>query len=219
MISTDQVERLLREGTVVSSTGDKIGKVGQVFLDDRTGDPEWVTVRTGLFGTAESFVPLADADVQGDEIRVPFGKDEVKGAPRVDDAEGHLSEDEEAELYRYYGRVQRTDDQAAVGTPGQDDRAEEAGVVGRHAAGTAADDPTARSDDASTRADDDASDRSADDATGRVRLRRYVVTEYVTQTVPGDQPGAPSDDLGAERRVTERVREEIVETDGEENRP
>ncbi|WP_251153389.1 PRC-barrel domain-containing protein [Cellulosimicrobium sp. Marseille-Q4280] len=212
MISTDQVERLLREGTVVSSTGEKIGKVGQVFLDDRTGNPEWVTVRTGLFGTAESFVPLTDADVQGDEIRVPFGKDQVKDAPRVDDAEGHLSEDEEAELYRYYGRAQTTDEPGAPGTSDQDDRTDEAGVVGRHAAGPATDDTAARSEqDPSTRPDDDAA--------GRVRLRRYVVTEYVTQTVPGEQSGTGSEGVGEERTVRERVREEIVETDGEENRP
>lgn len=223
MISTDQIERLLRGGSVVSSTGEKIGKVGQVFLDDRTGDPEWVTVKTGLFGTAESSVPLADADVAGDEIRVPFGKDQVKDAPRLDDSEGHLSPEEEAELYRYYGRAQtdvgegsaggiRTDErdhdgddprgQDGRGDDARDDRTDEAGAVGRHAAGPP--------DDMSA---------SSDDATGRVRLRRYVVTEYVTQTVPGEGPGTGSESSGEERTVTERVREEIVETDGEENRP
>lgn len=28
------------------------------YLDDATGQPTWVTVSTGLFGTRESFAPL-----------------------------------------------------------------------------------------------------------------------------------------------------------------
>ena len=45
---------------VVDSNGDKVGDVGQVYLDDATGRPEWVTVRTGLFGLKETFVPATD---------------------------------------------------------------------------------------------------------------------------------------------------------------
>ena len=195
MISTDQIERLLSGGTVVSQAGEKVGKVGQVFLDDHSGEPEWVTVKTGLFGTGESFVPLTDADVQGDEIRVPYTKDTVKGAPRVDDSEGHLSLEEEAELYRYYGRsAASTDDRpSADETARQEDAAGEGvasegatddeGVVGRHAAGPPTDDEAASG---RTRP-------GPGPATGDTyRLRRYVVTEYVTETVPADAvPPAP----------------------------
>jgi sporulation protein YlmC with PRC-barrel domain len=103
MVSTHEVQDLLAQGgTVVSEDGTKIGSVGQVFLDDHTGEPEWVTVKTGMFGGAESFVPLASATIHGDEVRVPFDKDTVKDAPRVDDSNGHLSESEEDELFRYY---------------------------------------------------------------------------------------------------------------------
>src|SRR3954452_1106520 len=87
----------------VDNDGDKLGKVGQVFLDDQTGRPEWATVNTGLFGTHESFVPLAEATVSGGTLRVPYEKARVKDAPRVSAEQGHLSPDEEAELYRYYG--------------------------------------------------------------------------------------------------------------------
>lgn len=182
MISTDQIERLLAGGTVVTEDGEKIGKVGQVFVDDRTGEPDWVTVKTGLFGTGESFVPLAEADVQGDEIRVPFGKDRVKGAPRVDDAGGHLSHEEEDALYRYYGRD--TSDAARGGgerdseRPGPDDGAadDEGDVVGRHAAGPADDLAAFPADPAPT----------GEQAPTRMRLRRYVVTEYVEETGPDD---------------------------------
>ncbi|WP_324277596.1 PRC-barrel domain-containing protein [Blastococcus brunescens] len=56
--------------TAVGSDG-KLGTVGEVYLDDETGRPEWATVRTGMFGTKESFVPLADADLSGDDLRLP----------------------------------------------------------------------------------------------------------------------------------------------------
>jgi hypothetical protein len=47
-------------------------------------------------------VPLAEAQPEGDDLRVPYPKAQVKDAPHIDD-EGELSEQEEAELYRYYG--------------------------------------------------------------------------------------------------------------------
>jgi sporulation protein YlmC with PRC-barrel domain len=92
----------LTGSTVRDSAGEKIGKVGQVYLDDTTGQPEWVTVRTGLFGTKESFVPLAAARVEGDDLVVDIPKSKVHEAPRIDE-EGHLSEEQETELYTYYG--------------------------------------------------------------------------------------------------------------------
>jgi sporulation protein YlmC with PRC-barrel domain len=101
MIDQGSVPSLMGS-TVRDSSGDKIGKVGQVYLDDTTGLPEWVTVRTGLFGTRESFVPLAAARVEGDELVVDVAKDRVTDAPKIDE-DGHLSEAQEAELYSYYG--------------------------------------------------------------------------------------------------------------------
>jgi sporulation protein YlmC with PRC-barrel domain len=92
----------LMGSTVRDNAGEKIGKVGQVYLDDTTGQPEWVTVRTGLFGTKESFVPLAAARVEGDELVVDIAKDRVSDAPKIDE-DGHLSEEQENELYEYYG--------------------------------------------------------------------------------------------------------------------
>ena len=101
MIDQGSVQSLLGS-TVRDSSGDKIGKVGQVYLDDTTGQPEWVTVRTGLLGTRESFVPLAAARVEVDELVVDVTKERVTGAPQIDE-DGHLSEEQEAQLYSYYG--------------------------------------------------------------------------------------------------------------------
>jgi sporulation protein YlmC with PRC-barrel domain len=72
-----------RGKNVVDADGDKIGTIEDVFLDRHTGEPEWATVKTGLFVLKSSFVPIRDAQVTGDdEVRVPFQKEQVKDAPR-----------------------------------------------------------------------------------------------------------------------------------------
>src|SRR5919199_1403161 len=142
----------------VDNDGDKLGKVGQVYLDDQTGRPEWATIKTGLFGTSETFVPLADATVADGTLRVPFEKAKVKDAPRVEAEQGHLSPDEEAELYRYYGMGTGTSettgytdtttvgytDTAAAGTAGYTDTDREGtrkrGTVGHDTSGPTTDD-------------------------------------------------------------------------------
>jgi len=58
-ITTDQLSRIAESnGNVVTTGGEKIGSIGQIYLDDSTNEPQWVTVKTGLFGSSESFVPL-----------------------------------------------------------------------------------------------------------------------------------------------------------------
>src|SRR5215217_4299476 len=101
MIGTDTISRVIGQD-VYDESGDKIGSAAEVYLDDETGQPEWVTVRTGLFGTKESFVPIRNADLTDDGVRVPISKERVKDAPKID-TDGHLSPQEEEELYRYYG--------------------------------------------------------------------------------------------------------------------
>jgi sporulation protein YlmC with PRC-barrel domain len=51
--------------TIVGSDGEKIGKVDEVYLDDRSGKPEWATVKSGIFGSKSNFVPLAGASSVG----------------------------------------------------------------------------------------------------------------------------------------------------------
>ena len=100
-ITTSQIDGITG-GNVVSTDGDKIGGIGQVYLDDNTGEPNWVTVKTGLFGTSESFVPLDGADLRGGDIVVKYDKATIKDAPRVD-ADGSITPEEEETLYSYYG--------------------------------------------------------------------------------------------------------------------
>src|SRR3954467_12540755 len=87
---TDNDVRQVIGATAYGEDGDKIGKVGQVFLDDQTGKPEFVTVNTGLFGTKETFIPVQAATFNGDRLVLPFSKDKVKDAPNVDADGGHL---------------------------------------------------------------------------------------------------------------------------------
>jgi len=167
-ITTNEVQTLLQGGgNVVSTDGDKIGSIGQVYLDDQTSEPEWVTTKTGLFGTAESFVPLAGATISGQDVVVAFGKDKVKDAPRVGDSDGHLTEEQEAELYRYYGLDNGPATRAY----------DEAGTVGHHTSG-----PT--TDTAMTRSEEQLHVGTERHEAGRARLRKYVETEHVTETVP-----------------------------------
>ena len=89
--------------TVVDQQGNKIGSVGQVYVNDQTAQPDWITVNTGLFGMRESFAPLAGATFTGDNLVVPFDKNVVKDAPDVADSD-HMDADEQQRLYAYYGQ-------------------------------------------------------------------------------------------------------------------
>lgn len=100
MIAEDQLPSI-PGASVYGADGKKIGKAGHVYLDELTGQAEWFTVATGLFGTAETFVPVACASLVDGDVRLPFDAAKVKDAPRVA-AEDYLSPVEEAELYRYY---------------------------------------------------------------------------------------------------------------------
>ena len=92
-ITTEQVSTLHNSGgNVVSTSGAKIGSIGQIYLDNTTDEPTWVTVKTGLFGTSESFVPLATATVQDTDVVVDYDKDTIKDAPRLDPAGAHLTQ-------------------------------------------------------------------------------------------------------------------------------
>src|SRR4051794_23628609 len=104
MSITLQDAKTYRGATVYDSAGDKIGTVDDIYLDRASGEPEWASVKTGLFGMKSSFIPISNATGTGDgELRVDVTKDQVKDAPKID-ADGELSTEEEQQLYRHYGR-------------------------------------------------------------------------------------------------------------------
>jgi uncharacterized protein (TIGR02271 family) len=164
--------------TMVDADGDKIGNVDAIYVDDQTGEPEWALVNTGLFGTKSSFVPLAQARDVGDSVQVPYDKQLVKDAPRVD-TDQHLSEAEEQELWRHYGLEYdsgyTTDTADRDGDGVYDDVQDSA--VGRDTSG-----PT--TDDAMTRSEEELQVGTQTRERGRARLRKYVTTETQQVTVP-----------------------------------
>jgi uncharacterized protein (TIGR02271 family) len=184
MIAPDQAGLLMQEGEVVSSGGDTIGKVGQVYVDNEDGHLTWVTVKTGWFGNNESFVPLDDATLSGSTITVPYDKDKVKSAPHhAVDAE--LTVDEENELYAYYGvgtadyATTGTADYATTGTA-------EYATTGTadYAATETAPRATGDAEGFITRSEEQLHVGTRRVEAGRARLKKYVVTEQQTVTVP-----------------------------------
>jgi uncharacterized protein (TIGR02271 family) len=159
-----------RGGTVIDRDGDKIGKLDEIYLDEQTDKPEWALVNTGLFGKKSTFVPLKDASTEGDDLRVAFDKATVKDAPRID-AEHQLSQSEESQLYSFYG-LDYSESRSDTGLPEG-----EADTTGRDTSG-----PT--TDDAMTRSEEELAVGKRSRESGRVRLKKYVVTENVTKTVP-----------------------------------
>jgi uncharacterized protein (TIGR02271 family) len=165
--------------TMVDPAGDKLGTIDAIYIDDETGQPEWATVTSGLFSTKAAFVPLAQAQDAGDSVQVPYDKAQVKAAPSME-ADGQLSQDEEAELYRHYG-LDYSEHRSDSGLPAgerdgiYDDVQDSA--VGRDTSG-----PT--TDDAMTRSEEELRVGTETRERGRVRLRKYVTTESQQVTVP-----------------------------------
>ena len=153
---------------VIDRDGDKIGSIGSVYVADDTGNPEWATVKTGLFGHKESFVPLQGSRLRGDDIVAPVTKDKVSGAPRLD-ADGHLSSEESQELYRYYGL---SEDGGARGAEPGRGREHDAGRTGGDG------------QESMTRSEERLKVGTEAVESGRVRLRKYVVTEEQRVRVP-----------------------------------
>jgi uncharacterized protein (TIGR02271 family) len=160
--------------TLKDRNGDKIGTVDAVYVDQQTDKPEWALVNTGLFGTKSSFVPIAGAVPSGEDVVVQVEAQQVKDAPKVD-REQELSEQQEAELFRHYG-IDYTTEGSVTATDSAGASAGR-GPIGRDTSG-----PT--TDEAMTRSEEELRVGTADRERGRARLRKYVVTEQVEQTVP-----------------------------------
>lgn len=164
--------------TAYDPAGDKVGKIAEIYLDAQTGQPEWALVTTGMFGTKSSFAPLSGSALTDDGLKLTVDKDMVKGAPNLD-ADGQLSHDEEQELYAYYGRH----DDAQPTSASSAGQSVEGGRVEQQASGSeprSADD----SQEALTLSEERLRVGTESRESGQVRLRKRVVTENVTQTVP-----------------------------------
>ncbi|WIB34347.1 PRC and DUF2382 domain-containing protein [Curtobacterium sp. MCSS17_005] len=177
MIDSSTVNSIF-DAKVVDPSGEKVGTVKQVYLDNDNGQPLFASVSTGLFGSSESFVPLQEATFSGDELRVNYDKDKIKDAPRID-ADGALSEQEQDRIFDYYGvgtgtGTTGTDTTAGYGT---DTGAETTTAAGHDTSGP-------NTDDAMTRSEERLNVGTQNVQSGRARLRKHVVTEQQNVTVP-----------------------------------
>ncbi len=168
MTMTTETVAQLRGADVIDASGDKVGTVEEIYLDQETGQPEWALVKTGMFGGKSTFVPLSGATPQDDTLRVQYEKDQIKDAPKID-PDQELSQSEERELYAHYGMGYGEAD------GGADTEARE--PVGQDVSGP-------ETDNAMTRSEEELRVGKMKQERGRVRLKKYVVTDEVTQTVP-----------------------------------
>jgi uncharacterized protein (TIGR02271 family) len=187
MTTTEELQNM--EGqTAVDVNGAKLGKIGQIYVDDQTGQPLWVTITTGMFGTKQNFAPLYGSRSDGGDLQLAVTKDMVADAPGIE-ADGRIEDSENEALYTHYsgylgGTAQNQGQDASYQDQGQgyarntrDEMAGHDGIQGRDTSG-----PT--TDGAMTRSEERLHVGTERVEVGRARLRKYVVTENVTQTVP-----------------------------------
>ena len=212
-----------RGRTVVDRDGEKIGTFEELYLDE-SDRPAWAAVKTGLFGLRQTFVPLSAAQPAGDDLQVPFDKQQVKDAPSID-PDAQLSAEEEDTLFRHYGlqpegasgaeppsqpagepdavagatesepardprRAATEDEQAREPEPAaaEEEQAPEPEPEPEAAAapdGEQRREPS-RSDEGAemVRSEEEVSVGTRRRVSGKARLRKHVVTEYVQKTVP-----------------------------------
>lgn len=147
---------------VADREGAAFGAIADVYLGRGTGEPEFVLV--DLATGARTIVPLNDAELRGGTLYVAADRARVADAPPATD-EAELTPEREAALYEFYGHqppplpsdAQATTELPPAANPETAELtvSEEQLVV----------DTTAR-------------------PTERVRLRKRVVTEEVTITIP-----------------------------------
>lgn len=88
--------------TLLDRSGDKIGKIEDLFLVEETGRAEWALVKLGRIRSTMTLVPLTGASETDDAVRAPVEKRVVEEAPRLDD-NADPSEQQVDALYRHYG--------------------------------------------------------------------------------------------------------------------
>ena len=179
-VSPDSLQGL----QVIDTDGNKVGKVDTVFLDVETDKPEWAAVKTGMFGGKTTLVPLVNSTFVGDELSVPYTKDAIKDAPHHD-PDTELSTSDEAELFTHYGIPYSGDTVTAdTGQMGGVTRASQRTGIDVDRGTEGHDTSGPNTDEAMTRSEERLHVGIEQVETGRARLRKYIVTENVTQTVP-----------------------------------
>lgn len=81
--------------------GANVGKVEGLFVDGESGEPEWLLARMGRFGHY-TLVPARDAVGGVKHVWVPYTRDQIRAAPKVD-PRSELTAGGEREMLAHYG--------------------------------------------------------------------------------------------------------------------
>ena len=211
MTDVNRIEDLAN-ATAYDVDGDKVGGVQDVYINDTTGQPDFVSVSHGLFGTGDSIVPLRGHSLKDGELHLAFSKDRIKDAPDLDE-NGHLTNADQEAFYRHYGlenAEERTTYETgaagagAAGAGAAGAAATDADAAGKHHADAAANTdaaPAAAADGEMIRSEEQLNVDKQRVESGQVRLRKYVVHDTETVEVP------------VEREEVRVSREPITEAD------
>lgn len=162
--------------TVLDRKGEKLGKLGDLYLDEATDHAAYAGVRTGLLGRNESIVPLEGIEERDGDLVVPHDAELVRDAPSLDPDEGTLSEAEQERLARHYaaggGEAAREEEPAR----GEASRGGDAPRAGDASPGDAPE--VIRSEE------EVVAGTTPPRPAERVRIRKVLVTDHVKRTVP-----------------------------------
>jgi uncharacterized protein (TIGR02271 family) len=166
----------MRGRPVYTSDGEKLGEFEEIYRDAVTGELEWIRVKSltlgGILSVKHFLVPLAGAEFQDGEdpaIRVPYFKEQVQDAP---DVGGDWNAEIDARrLYNYYGlqvSERRSETQLPEGGRTQEPH--------QHPV-------TPQGDVTISRHEEELQVGKREVEYGRIRLRKWVETEPVTEGV------------------------------------
>ena len=174
---------------LVDRDGVKAGSIVDLYIDEQTEQPTWGLVRTGLLGSRQTLVPLDQATVPlavmvsgAGSVQVPFESAAILDAPSVAVGE-KIPEATAIALRRYYGLGDPA--APAAGDQGPSDTESLDAGAAATAAETMAAMTSASTEPSGTmiRSEEELRVRLRRRAR-RVRIKRYVVTDYVTTTIP-----------------------------------
>jgi len=84
------------------ASGEKIGKLQDVYVDVENDEPQFATVKEGFIGRHLTFVPLGGLQVGPDNLQVAVTKEQVRSAPDIELHGDELSQADESTLYHHY---------------------------------------------------------------------------------------------------------------------
>ena len=173
---------------LVDRDGVKAGSIVDLYIDEQTKQPTWWLVRTGLLGSRQTLVPMGQATVPlavivsgAGSVQVPFESAAILDAPSVAVGE-EISEATAIALRRYYGLGDPP--APAEGDHGPSDTESlDAGAEPAAKTTAAMTSPSTEPSGTMIRSEEELRVLLRRRAR-RVRVQRYVVTDYVTTTIP-----------------------------------